>query len=133
MAVIRYVPENNHWRLEYPIGKVLFDSINWISHPKISPDGKWVAFADHENPGGDDEGSVALIGSDGRDKEKKLSSGWITVEGILWSPSSDEVWFTSSSSGSAANPRAVTLSGKLRTITNVPGGMWLQDSAMAWR
>jgi hypothetical protein len=92
-----------------------------------------VAFADHENPGGDDEGSVALIGSDGRDKEKKLSSGWITVEGILWSPSSDEVWFTSSSSGSAANPRAVTLSGKLRTITNVPGGMWLQDSAMAWR
>ena len=40
MAVVRYVPENNHWRLEYPIGKVLFDSINWISHPKISPDGK---------------------------------------------------------------------------------------------
>ena len=51
MAVVRYTPENNHWRLEYPIGKVLFDSINWISHPKISPDGKWVAFADHENPG----------------------------------------------------------------------------------
>ena len=48
MAVVRYVPENNHWRLEYPVGKVLFDSINWISHPKISPDGKWVAFADHE-------------------------------------------------------------------------------------
>ena len=23
MAVVRYVPENNHWRLEYPIGKVL--------------------------------------------------------------------------------------------------------------
>ena len=40
IAVVRYVPENNHWRLEYPIGKVLFDSINWISHPKISPDGK---------------------------------------------------------------------------------------------
>src|SRR5277367_6079998 len=56
MAVVRYLPENNHWRLEYPIGKVLFDSINWLSHPKISPDGKWVAFADHENTGGDDEG-----------------------------------------------------------------------------
>ncbi len=28
---------------------------------------------------------------------------------------------------SASNPRAVTLSGKLRTITNVPGGMWLED------
>ena len=40
MAVVRFVPENSHWRLEYPVGKVLFDSINWISHPKISPDGK---------------------------------------------------------------------------------------------
>ena len=127
MAIVRYVPENNHWRLEYPIGKVLFDTINWISHPKISPDGKWVAFADHENPGGDDEGSVAVIGSDGKDKEKKLSSGWISLEGILWAPSGNEIWFTSSGSGSAENPSAVTLSGKLRTIANVPGGMWLQD------
>ena len=125
MAAVRYVPENHHWRLEYPVGKVLFDSINWISHPKISADGKSVAFADHENPGGDDEGSVAVIGPDG--KEKKLSSGWTSVEGILWSPAGDEIWFTSSESGSAANPHAVTLSGKLRTITNVPGGMWLED------
>ena len=129
MAIVRYVPENNHWRLEYPVGKVLFDTINWISHPKISPDGKWVAFADHENPGGDDEGSVALISSDGKDnnKDKKLSSGWTSLEGILWSPTGDEIWFTSSGNGSAENPRAVTLSGKLRTIANVPGGMWLQD------
>ncbi|MGA8312405.1 MAG: hypothetical protein WB755_20410, partial [Terriglobales bacterium] len=129
MAIVRYVPENNHWRLEYPVGKVLFDTINWISHPKISPDGKWVAFADHENPGGDDEGSVAVISSDGKDnnKDKKLSSGWTSLEGILWSPTGSEIWFTASGNGSAENPRAVTLSGKLRTIANVPGGMWLQD------
>ena len=127
MAIVRYVPENNHWRLEYPIGKVLFDGINWISHPKISPDGKWVAFADHENPGGDDEGSVAVISSDGKGTEKKLSSGWETIEGILWSPAADEIWFTSAVAGSATNPSAVTLSGKQRTITNVPGGMWLED------
>ncbi len=127
MAIVRYVPENNHWRLEYPIGKVLFDGINWISHPKISPDGKWVAFADHENPGGDDEGSVAVISSDGDGKEKKLSSGWESLEGILWSPSGDEIWFTSSNSGSAENPSAVSFSGKVRAITNVPGGMWLED------
>ncbi|MFY9844725.1 MAG: protein kinase [Terriglobales bacterium] len=127
LAIVRYLPENNHWRLEYPIGKVLIDSINWMSHPKISPDGKWVAFADHENPDGDDEGSVALIAADGKQAEKKLSSGWTSVEGILWSPSGDEIWFTSTNTGSASNPRAVTLSGKLRTITNVPGGMWLED------
>ncbi|MGB7282715.1 MAG: protein kinase, partial [Candidatus Acidiferrum sp.] len=129
MAIVRYVPENNHWRLEYPVGKVLFDSINWISHPKISPDGKWIAFADHGNPGGDDEGSVAVIRTDGTDnnKDKLLSSGWTSLQGILWSPAGDEIWFTSTSTGSAANPRAVTLSGKVHDMTNVPGGMWLED------
>jgi eukaryotic-like serine/threonine-protein kinase len=127
MAIVRYIPENNHWRLEYPIGKVLIDGINWLSHPKISPDGKWIAFADHENPGGDDEGSLAVIGADGKEKERKLSSGWTSLQGILWSPAGNEIWFTSTSTGSAANPRAVTLSGKLRTITNVPGGVWLED------
>src|SRR5271170_1551123 len=48
MAVAHYLPENRHWRLEYPIGNVLFDSIGWISDPRISPDGKWIAFADHD-------------------------------------------------------------------------------------
>jgi len=128
MAVVRYVPENGHWRLEYPAGKVLIDGINWISHPKISPDGKWIAFADHENIGGDDEGSLAVIGADGKEKERKLSSAWTSLQGILWSPAGDEIWFTCTNSGSAANPRAVTLSGKLRTIANVPGGMWLEDA-----
>src|ERR1700722_9597219 len=127
LAIIRYVPENNHWRLEYPIGKVLLDSINWLSHPKISPDGKWIAFADHENPGGDDEGSLAVIGADGKEPERKLSSGWTSLQGILWSPAGDEIWFTCTNMGEASNPRAVTLSGRLRTITNVPGGVWLED------
>ena len=125
LAVVRYMPENRHWRLEYPIGRVLLDGINWISSPKISPDGKRVAFADHENPGGDDQGSVAVIEPDGQ--EKKLSSGWASLQGVAWSPSGDEIWFTSTQSGSAENLRGVSLSGKLRSIINVPGGMWLQD------
>ena len=93
MAVVRYVPENGHWRLEYPIGKVLVDGINWISHPKISPDGKWVAFADHQNAVGDDQGSIAVIGADGKhdDKERILSSGWVSVQGVVWSPAGDDI------------------------------------------
>ncbi len=129
LAVVRFIPQNSHWRLEYPIGKVLYDSIDWISNPQISPNGKWVAFSDHENPGGDDEGSVAVIASDGSDnnKDRKLSSGWESIEGVLWSPAGDEIWFSSSANGSAVNPRAVTLTGKQRSITNVPGGMWIAD------
>lgn len=115
----------SHWRLEYPVGKVLFDSINWISNPKISPDGRLVAIADHENPDGDDEGSVAIIDLQGH--EKKLSSDWTSVEGILWSPAGDEIWFSATNSGSSENLGAATLSGKVRTIANLPGGMWFQD------
>jgi eukaryotic-like serine/threonine-protein kinase len=125
LAVTVFVPQTRHWHLEYPIGKVLFDSINWISTPRVSPDGKWVAIADHENPNGDDQGGVAVIGMDGR--EKKLSAGWTSVEGIVWSPSGEEVWFSASNSGASDNLRSVTLDGKLRTIANVPGGMWVQD------
>ena len=126
MALVRYSPDTTHWRLEYPAGKVLFDSINWISHPRISADGKSVAFFDHENPGGDDEGSVAVISADGNGKEQKLSSGWESLEGLEWA-SADELWFTGSQHGSALDPFGVTLSGKLRSITKVPGGMWLED------
>jgi len=60
--------------------------------------------------------------------EKKLSTGWSSVQGILWSPTSDEIWFTASDTGSAANLRGVTVAGKVRTITNVPGGMWVEDA-----
>ncbi|MGB9236398.1 MAG: protein kinase [Terriglobales bacterium] len=125
LAVVRHVPETRHWRLEYPVGKVLLDTINWISTPKISPDGKRIAFADHENAGGDDEGSIAVIEPDGQ--ERKLSSGWGSIEGVVWSPAGDEIWFAASRQGSAENLHGVTLSGKLRNIANVPGGMWLQD------
>jgi eukaryotic-like serine/threonine-protein kinase len=125
MAIVRYVAENSHWRLEYPIGKVLLDTINWISDPRISPDGKSVAFTDHEVPGGDDRGSVAIVDPDGH--ERKLSTGWDSVEGIQWSPSGDELWFAASDSGASDQLRAVTLGGKVRTIANVPGGMWFED------
>jgi eukaryotic-like serine/threonine-protein kinase len=127
MAIVRVDPGSLHWRLEYPVGKVLFETIAWISHPKISPDGKWIAFADHEIPGGDDQGTVAVISTDGKGKEKKLSTGWLSLEGILWSPAGDEIWFTSTNTGSATNPHAVTLDGKLRSVANVPGGVWLED------
>ena len=125
MAIVRFVPENSHWRLEYPMGKVLLDGINWISHPRVSPDAKWVAFLDHENPGGDDEGSVAVLSLDGH--ENKLASGFVSLEGLEWSPEGGALWFTGTRTGSAENLREVTLAGKERPITNVPGGMWLQD------
>ena len=125
MAIVRIDLRTTHWHLEYPVGHVLVDTINWISDPRIAPDGKSVAFADHEYPGGDDRGSVAVVDLEGH--ERKLSSSWTSIEGIEWSPSGDEVWFAGADSGAANQLRAVTLGGKVRTLANVPGGVWWED------
>jgi serine/threonine protein kinase/Tol biopolymer transport system component len=125
LAIIRHVKETGHWVLEYPAGHVLLDSTTWISTPRVSPDGKAVAFSDHQNTGGDDRGSVAVIGSDG--KEKILSQGWESIEGIVWSPGGKEIWFSAADHGSNWNVQGVDLEGHMRTIATAPGGMQIDD------
>src|SRR5271156_3679730 len=43
-AVVRFVPASHVYRLEYPVGKVLYETAGWISHPRFSRDGKRIAF-----------------------------------------------------------------------------------------
>src|ERR1700690_2381469 len=66
LAVVRNV--SGRERLEYPIGKVLYEtSGGWISYPRVSPKGDFVAFMDHANQG-DDGGSVAVVDLTGKKK-----------------------------------------------------------------
>jgi hypothetical protein len=51
LAVVRDVGGRN--RLEYPIGRVIYDTGGWISHPRVSPKGDWIAFLDHPMQGDD--------------------------------------------------------------------------------
>ena len=46
--------------LEYPIGKVLYDAAGWVSHVRVSPDGRLVAFVDHPQQG-DNNGNVKVV------------------------------------------------------------------------
>src|SRR5436190_22448478 len=39
---------------------VLYETAGWISHPRVAPDGKTVAFIDHPTRG-DDAGAVAIV------------------------------------------------------------------------
>ena len=59
LAIVRVVP--GRMRIEYPIGKVLYETSAWVSHLRVSPRGDQVAFIDHPTPG-DDGGSVAVRG-----------------------------------------------------------------------
>jgi serine/threonine protein kinase/Tol biopolymer transport system component len=122
IAVVR-APEW-HYRLEFPAGKVLYETAGWISYPRVSPGGDMVAFLDHPLFG-DDRGNVAVIDSSG--KKKVLSTGWESAQGVAWSPSGEEVWFTAAPAGNSRALYAVTLSGRQRPVAITPSGMMLQD------
>jgi len=125
LAVVREVGGKN--RLEFPVGKVLYETSGWISQPRVSPKGDMVAFIDHPLQG-DDRGSVAVVDLSGN--KKKLWVDWYSAQGLAWSPQADEIWFTASELGVDDYLSAVSLSGHWRLVTRIPGRLTLFD---IWR
>jgi WD40 repeat protein len=124
-AVVRFVPESHVYRLEYPVGKVLYETAGWISHPRFSRDGKRIAFLDHP-VFGDDQGAVAIVDLQGH--RKQLSSSYGSVQGVVWSPDGDEIWFNAIVAGVHRALFAVTLGGRERSLYSVPGDVDVQDA-----
>ncbi len=122
LAVVRQV--QGRYRLEYPVGKVLYEADGWLSHLRVSPKGDMVAYLDHPLLG-DDAGFVAVVDSAG--KRQKLSQGWGSVQGLAWAPRGDEIWFTATNVGFARYLNAVDLAGRERLIARVPGMLMLHD------
>ncbi len=121
-AVVRVV--GTHSRLEYPIGKVLFETEGWLSNPRVSRDGGGVAFMNHPIPG-DDGGAVEIVDRAG--KRTKLAGDFSTEGGLAWSPDGSEVWFTAAETGGNRALFAVTRGGARRILGRVTGNLTLQD------
>jgi len=83
-----------------------------------------VAFLDHPVMG-DDRGSAAVVDRAG--KVRKFPGEYESTQGLGWSRSGGEIWFTGARQGSARALMAVTLSGTLRTIDRTPGNLTLDD------
>ena len=113
-------------RLEFPIGKPLYQTGGWIGHPRISPKGDLIAFANHPLQG-DDSGSLTVIDLAG--SVKLLSTQWFTIQGVAWAPSGKEVWFTAGRYGTDRTLYAISLDGKLRIVARLPGALILLDIA----
>jgi Tol biopolymer transport system component len=92
--------------------------------PRVSPKGDLVAFSDHPIFG-DFRGDVAVVDLAGR--KTTLSAGWEDLGGVAWSPDGREVWFTAANAGADRVLYSVTLDGKQRLVSRVPGNMVLQD------
>jgi len=123
LAVVRDVAGRN--RLEYPVGKVLYESGGWISHPRISRHGDMIAFLDHPIQG-DSIAGVSVVDLNGKKKSltEPYEGGAI---GLAWSPDGDEIWFTATQLGIDRALYSVSLSGKKRLVTRVPADLTLQD------
>jgi len=113
--------------LEYPIGKVLYQTSGWLSDIRFSPRGDRIGFMDHP-AAWDDRGSVCVIDLAG--KRTVLSSGWESEDGLVWTPNQDQIWFTAAKSNSSTRSLwAVDMGGRTRKLLSVPGGLTLEDIA----
>jgi serine/threonine protein kinase len=122
LAVVRWVSGGNS--LEYPVGTVLYQTAGYLSNLRFSPDGKMIAFFDHQFSG-DNRGTVAVVDLSGY--KTTLTGEFASAEGLAWSPTGNEVWFTASKAGESTALYAVTLSGTQRLIATAPAHLLLRD------
>ena len=99
LAIIRSAGGKD--RLEYPIGKVLYETAGYLSDLRVSPRGDRIAVFEHPSPW-DDRGSVIVVDRAG--KRTTLSGEYWAEEGLAWSRAGDEILFTASIGGSLSNP-----------------------------
>jgi eukaryotic-like serine/threonine-protein kinase len=128
LAVVRFA--DGKVRLEYPLGKVLYQAEGWISDARISPDGERVAFIDHPILF-DSRGSVTVVDRAGN--RKALTGMFSDVLGLVWHPSGKEIWFTGSLIHLSSNLMGVTLSGSQRLVWAGAGEVIVQDIAQDGR
>jgi Tol biopolymer transport system component len=107
-------------RLEYPVGRVLYETTKGLYGPRVSPDGKTVAFVE--------QGSAFFLRlADGKGGIRTLAEGVIAFPS--WSSRGDEIWWTKKIGGVAGEVHAVTLRGRDRVVTSLPGDFRLHDLA----
>ena len=131
LAAIHVV--EGHYRLEYPLGKVLYKADGYLSHVRFSPDGTLIAFLDHPHF---DSGIGVVSVVDLAGHKRTLTNQPARVRPLLWSPDGKEIFFDHWSGG-GREIKGVTLSGRVRHAPWVPSlddvsrqGLFLDSGAM---
>jgi eukaryotic-like serine/threonine-protein kinase len=123
LAIIRDVGGKD--RLEYPVGKVLFETSGYLSDLRVSPQGDRVAFFEHPVKY-DDRGSLEVVDLAGH--ISVLSDGYQAEEGLAWAPNGKSIFF-SGQLGNGFNLiiYELSLSGKRTTVLAAPDDLWILD------
>jgi Tol biopolymer transport system component len=128
LAIIR--PAGGKDRLEYPIGKVLYESAGYLSDLRVSPRGDRIGLFEHPSQW-DNRGSVIVVDRAG--KRTELSGEYWAEEGLAWSPEGDEILFTAGATGAFQTLYGIDLSGHVRVALGSAGGLTLHDVSRTGR
>jgi serine/threonine protein kinase len=123
MAIIRFAATK--FIVEFPRGNKIYESTYPLNYLRISPRGNAVAFAEFVSIDGDG-GRVMVLDRNG--KQITQSESYVSLEGLAWPPSGDEVWIGATvADGWADAIHALRLDGKDRVILRLPGILRLHD------
>lgn len=117
---------NGKTHLEFPLGKVIYETSGYMDYLRISPGGDSVAFVEHPVLG-DDRGWVSLIDSSGT--HRQLTREFESLQGLAWSPSGKEIWYSSVVSGIDLQIYSIDFSGNTRLRLSAPHRLRLMDFA----
>ncbi len=111
-------------RIEYPAGKVIYETREWIYYVRFSPNGKWIAFSLHPTPA--DFGKVVIIDPSGKLKANSAES---YPTSIAWRPDGNEAWYSTWSLQQAGGfyLNALSVDGKERALFRFPVYFTLYD------
>ncbi len=122
LAVVREGPGTQ--RLEYPLGRVLHETVGNLWFPRVSPDGERVAFFDFPGIG---RVSLAVVDRSGR--HSVLVDEWQDAYDLTWSADGREIWFAAvrPCAGTTGSLHAVDLGGRRRILFEAPAAMDIHD------
>lgn len=124
LAVARLI--NRRAQLEFPVGKQLSSTSGYIDSVKVSPDGKSVAFAEHP-VFDDDRGWIAVVDVNG--KHTQLTPEYGSAQGLVWSKTGKQIFYSAENTSTERSLYGVTLSGEVRRVSTAPAGMRVLDIA----
>jgi hypothetical protein len=112
LAIVR--PLENGFRIEVPLGTPLVEEPGWITHLRVSPSGRHIAYLNH--PHVDDDGGALIIVDIQTRAKRTLTDGWISIAGLVWDPRGDSLWFTASKTSLVNTLHRVSLIGAVTDI-----------------
>jgi len=129
LAIIHEV--NGKDRLEFPIGKMLYEAPGYLSDLRVSPSGDAIALFEHPNRW-DDRGEVILVDRAGR--RTLLAEGYDALEGLAWTPDGKSVLYSGSIEGEYRQVHTVDRrGGQARLLLPSPGVLTIPDVAVGGR